>query len=413
MLNFEKFNRHWQDGFSYEFEKKRLFFDKILQFLPKRQIVAITGLRRTGKTVLLKQAINHLISEGIPRKNILYFSFDEQKAPLDGLLSEYRAASGVDIEKEKIFVFLDEVQKTGNWQEQVKTYYDNYSNLKFFVSGSSSLFINKKADESLAGRIYLLDLPIISFREFLDFSGKSGLAQKPQMHTEALRHQLSMYAKRSFIEIIGEDEESARFYMESILNKIVYEDIPSLFPVEYPEKLKALAAAIYSSPGMLINYGKIGTDLGLNPRTAEKYLNYLVKAKLVKKIYNYSRNFLTSEKKAKKAYITAPCFCFLAESPAFSKIAENIIALDARIGFFWRTPQKEEIDFILKTGSGPLPVESKYSAEIGKREYRAIEKFCRKYGARQAVIITKNDEKTTNSKETAVKLVPLWKWLLQ
>ena len=88
-------------------------------------------------------------------------------------------------------------------------------------------------------------------------------------------------------------------------------------------------------------------------------------------------------------------------------------AIDPEIRFFWRTPQKEEIDFILKTTSGPLPIESKYSSEIGRRETRALEKFCRKYGCREAVIITKNDEKTINLAETGVRLLPLWKWLLQ
>ncbi len=67
----------------------------------------------------------------------------------------------------------------------------------------------------------------------------------------------------------------------------------------------------------------------------------------------------------------------------------------------------------MKTDGGPLPIESKYSLDIGKRETRVLEKFCRKYGCREAIVITKNEEKTTGLAQAGVKLMPLWKWLLE
>ena len=99
MVNFEKFNRHWVSGFVYPFEKKRDYFDLLVSYLNKKQIVALTGLRRTGKTVLFKQVINHLINGGTARKNILYFSFDEQKPSIDELLKEYCVAASLELNK--------------------------------------------------------------------------------------------------------------------------------------------------------------------------------------------------------------------------------------------------------------------------------------------------------------------------
>ncbi len=409
MVNFEKFNRHWENGFLYPFEKKRAFFETLHSYLNKKQIVALTGIRRTGKTVLFKQIINHLIGRGIERKNIMYFSFDEQKPSIDELIKEYFQAVSLDIGKNKVYVFLDEIQKLGNWQEQVKTYYDNYENIKFFVSGSATLFIHKKSHESLAGRIFVLDLPVLSFREFLEFKGKKEMSDNPKLFPAQMQKEFSSYLKRNFIDIIDEDDESAREYLQGIINKVVFEDIPQLFPVENPEKLKALVVAIYSSPGMLINYENLGKDLALSSKTTEKYLFYLTQAKIVKKIYNYSKNFLTSEKKSKKAYITAPCMCFLNDEAEISKVVENTVGIAGNYNFFWRTPQKDEIDFISKKDTAIIPIEVKYSNILRPQDFNAIKKFSRKNKISASVIITKETEGANQT----TKMIPAWKWLLE
>ena len=369
MVHFEKFNRHWESDFSYPFEKKRAFFDRLASYVDKKQIIALTGIRRTGKTVLFKQLINQLINDGVIRKKIVYFSFDDERPSLDELIKEYTQIASIDLNKDKVFIFLDEVQKLDRWQEQIKTYYDNYENLKFFVSGSATLFIQKKAHESLAGRIYVLDLPVLSFKEFLEFKEKREWINHPKMFSNQIQKEFSSYLMRNFIEIIHEDDESAREYVKSIINKIAFEDIPQLFPVDNPEKLKALLTAIYSNPGMLINYENLGNDLGLSSKTTEKYLFYLTQAKIVKKVYNYSKNFLTSEKKSKKAYITAPCTGFLSDEANVSKIVENTICIAGNYDFFWRTPQKDEIDFISKTGSEITAIEVKYANTIKPNDF--------------------------------------------
>ncbi|MCX6804096.1 MAG: ATP-binding protein [Candidatus Diapherotrites archaeon] len=409
MVNFEKFNRHWENGFFYPYEKKRDYFEVLLGYLNKKQIIALTGLRRTGKTVLFKQVINYLIKEGIGRKNILYFSFDEQKPSFDELIKEYGQITSLELGKEEVFIFLDEVQKLANWQDQIKTYYDNYEKVKFFVSGSATLFIHKKAHESLSGRIFLLDLPILSFKEFLDFKGKKELANNPKMFPDQIQKEFSAYLKRNFIDIINEDDESAKEYLQGIINKIAFEDIPQLFPIENPEKLKALITAIYSNPGMLINYENLGKDLGLSSKTTEKYLFYLIQAKIVKKIYNYSKNFLTSEKKSKKVYITAPCMCFLNDEAELSKAIENLVCITGNFDFFWRTPQKDEIDFISKKHSLLIPVEVKYSNKINPQDLNAINKFSRKNKTATPIIITKETEQENKT----IKMIPVIKWLLE
>jgi uncharacterized protein len=411
-MNLEKFNRHWEEGFSYFFEEKRFFFNKLKKHLEYRQIIALTGLRRTGKTTLLKQIINLLIEQKNSRKNILYFSFDEEKPPIDELLKNYSEITSVNIGKDKLFVFLDEVQKLENWQDQIKTYYDNYENIKFFVSGSSSLFIKKKSDESLAGRIFVLDLPVLSFEEFLHFKKKQTLLKNPKMHANKLQFEFIEYLKKNFIETINTSEDYTKEYLKGIISKVVYEDIPQIFPVENPEKLYALLKAIYSSPGMIINYESIGKDLNMNSRTTEQYLSYLIKSKLVKKIYNYSSNFLTSEKKSKKVYVTAPSMCFLNDEFSLSKIVENIICVQGDYSFFWRTSQKEEIDFIAKINKKAFPIEVKYTTKDRNKEIKTLHKFMKKNKINKSIVITKDTEKRKTINNKKIEWIPARKWLL-
>jgi hypothetical protein len=413
MVNLTKQNPHWEEGYYYEFEKKRALFHVLLQYIEKRQIIAITGLRRTGKTVLMKQLINWLIREKhIKRQNILYFSFDEKKAKIDDVIQEYAALAGVDLKKEKVFVFFDEIQKLEGWQEQIKLYYDNFLNLKFIISGSQSLFIRKKSRESLAGRIFSFELPILSFREYLYFVDKHTLLKNTKMFEDEIKRLLITYMKRSFIEILNESDSVWKLYLESILDKVIYEDIPAIFPVENPEKLKALVQAVYSNPGMLIKYESLASDFNISSKTLQRYIYYLEQAKLIKKLYNFSKNFLTSEKKSKKIYITAPCFCFFNESYNISKIAENIVALGNNIKFFWRDSRKNEVDFVINLNGKPHPVEVKYKDKIKRNEIKPLILFMKKFNTETATVVTKGYEASEEIKEKKIQFLPLWKFLL-
>lgn len=392
-MKVHKHNPHWEEGFNYGYRKKREPFQKLQKHLSSKQIIAVTGLRRVGKTVLMKQMIDHLVKRNIKRENILFFSFDEEQPELDKLINEYSAILGQDLRKnkqEKYFIFLDEAQKLENWQNQVKFYYDNYENFKFFISGSASLFIEKKVDESLAGRIYTFEIPVLSFKEFLYFKNRLSLLKKPELLKEELEKEFRNYTGRNFIEVIELKEEEAKFYYESIINKIVYEDIPALYSVENPEMLKKVVYLILSNPGIMVNYESLSQELGLSSKTLEKYFFYLVKAKLVTKMYNFSRNFLTSERKLKKYYVTAPCFCFLNEDYEIGKIVENLIVLHYQAKFFWRTPQKDEVDIILRQRKSIAPIEVKYKQKIRESEKKPLLKFCYQFKLQEGLMLTKD-----------------------
>ena len=171
----ERFNEWWLTGKvrkELAKPKKRYVFPQMLMQAEKRQITLLTGLRRIGKTTLFYQLIDYLLNKVEPEK-IFYFSFDEEKYSLKDVLETYekRILKKNFEECGKLWIFLDEIQKAKDWFSTIKIFYDLYPNLKFFLSGSASLLLSKKAIEYLAGRFFEIQLKPLTFKEFLEMKG--------------------------------------------------------------------------------------------------------------------------------------------------------------------------------------------------------------------------------------------------
>jgi len=419
-MNLEQFNLHWKEKFFYDFPTERFIFKKLAKNFDNKQIISISGLRRTGKTILIKQLIDYLIKvKSVKRDHIFYFSFDESQPTIEELLTNFQKIKNLDISNTKIYVFFDEIQKLENWQNQLKVYYDQFD-IKFFVSGSSSLFISKLTTESLAGRNFDFYLPPLTFKEFLIFNGKEELTKKQNSFPGEIKKEFELFLKRQLIDLIDFNEENISDYIRNIIEKIIYVDIPKVFPVENKELLLRLANIIASNPGMIIEYESLSKELGINRVTLSNYLFYLEKAYLIKKIYNFSKNMMTSEKKSKKFYLSSTSFSpYLSPNADTSKLVENFVITESNAKFFWRTPQKDEVDVVLADYKKDkiLPIEVKYKNSIAKKDLRSLTKFCLKFKITNALILTKDLEeiriKTKDKKKIKIKFLPVWKWALQ
>jgi predicted AAA+ superfamily ATPase len=384
MVNILKYNLHWKEDFRYHYEIKRDLFHEIYPYVDARQIIGVIGLRRTGKTVLLKQFIDHLITAGARRDRILYFSFDDGAVFIEDLIAEFQARMGVEIaDAGRVYLFLDEIQKLAGWQNQVKYYYDTYPNLKFFVSGSSSLFLRRGVEESLAGRIFLFKLPVLSFAEFLRLKGEEDMVRKPEVFKESLKDQVLLYVRRQLPELVTADEPFIGMYMESIIDKIVYEDLPGIFPIEYVDALKRILGIVASHPGIITDYAALANDLGISRKTLSGYIYYLERGFLIQKCYNFSKNRLTSEKKMK-----------------------------SHARFFWRKGASE-VDCVLSEGDSIIPIESKYKDDIRKKEIKGLLKFLKEFSLDTGYVVTKDMATEEEIDGKRITFIPLWKWLLQ
>ena len=415
-MNLESYNFHWRKGYSYGFPLKRQYYGNLVKSLKNRRITILTGTRRTGKTTLMKQMIDNLIEDNTPRENIVYYSSDEDQPTIRDILSTYEIKIGKEIafSKDKYFFFLDEIQKLKDWQNKLKYFYDHYKNLKFIISGSASLFIKKGVRESLAGRIKEFSLGPLTFKEYLIFEEKKEYINKSELFSETLEKEFEKYLLRQYIEIINENETEIKDYVKSILEKVIYIDIPQLVNIENPNILMKIVRIISSNPGMLLDYIKLAETMGnespISRIRASNYVHYLEDAYIINLGYNYSKSGYVSERKLKKAYLSNPSLSLISDTTInLGKLAEQTFFIMLKSKFFWRNPQQHEVDIIIENNEKPLPIEIKYKNTIANSELRSIRIFMKHFNVSEGIIITKKTEEVINTQEGIIKMIPAWK----
>ena len=390
-LNLAKYNRHWKKGFFYPYPKKRNIFDRIKKSLNKRQILQIVGLRRVGKSTLIFQLINYLKNKAINPYHLLYFTFDEKQPSIEDILDTFTQQTGVDYKSETIVVFLDEVQKLNNFQNQIKVYYDLYPNIKFIISGSTSLFIKKKSQESLAGRILSFFVSPLSFSEYLKFIDKQELIEKPAVYFRELENEFKKFLYSQFIEAIGlRSLDEKKEYFRSITKKIIFEDLPFVFNFDNPNILHQIVQYIAQYPGAIINNLHLAQELKISNKTVALYLSYLEESFLIKKLYNFSKNRVTSERKLKKYYLASPSLSisfvdFLDES----KLFENYVISVNDFKYFFRDSFGHEVDFINVENNQLQAIEVKFKDNILPKDLKNLFIFNKRYSVEENILYCK------------------------
>lgn len=424
MLTLEDFNLHWRQNYFYSFPRERNLCVTLKERVKADTgfILILYGQRRTGKTTIAKQLMNDLIRSGVKRRHILYFSFDKTGGMVSEVLKQYEQMFGGDFYAEKKYVFFDEIQKARDWNPEIKYYYDHFNNLQIFLTGSSSLFIKEGEMESLAGRTLEYKLDPLGFDEYLRFNGSEDMLGNIPFFREQLSLEYLNYLKKPYINLLGlTDEESSRI-LQTLLDKIIFQDIPGRFSVDEPELLKRLMRIVCSKPGFIIEYNSLAQELGRNRGTISNYFYYLEQAFLIKKLYNYSSNLLTSEKKLKKVYPAASAFFLYSGQwpPEMSYVFENSIVLEARSDFFYRDNYKNEVDIIVPldapaAGKQPrlVPVEVKFSDAVKLKDLSPIQLFMKRNKVKNSIIITKNTEKEVVSNELRIHFIPGWRFALE
>lgn len=401
----ERSNKWWKGAFELDY-KQREAYPEIQRFIPKRQIIALVGLRRTGKSTIMFKIIKDEL-ESMEREHIAYFSFDEFKSiRLRDVIKCYERIMKKDTAKGKFLFLFDEIQKIENWEEQLKRLYDENANIKFIISGSESLFIRKKSKESLAGRMYEFHIRTLSFNEYLKFKGKN-FANIRLYKEEILREFHSFLACNGFPETIDENQDvSGKYVKENVIDRIIYKDIPQIVPVSDPAILDHALKIILNDPGQIINMNELAKELGIARQTASLYINYLEKSYLIRKLYNYSKNARKTQRRSKKYYPTIISSDIIDNKEMFGKVFETALVNQLNAEFFWRSTAKNEVDIIQLE---PLMAIEIKSGNIREKDLVPLQRFKKKFKPEKAIIISYDTEMEIGN----IKIIPFYSYLLE
>ena len=411
----EQFNDWWTSGkvrANLLKPYKRPLFHEIQKYMDDRQIILVYGLRRVGKTTLFYQLIQHLIDKGANPGNILYFSFDVTKAEIEDVLRTYeqeKLRRNFDATK-RIFIFFDEIHKTENWQNELKIFYDLYPNIKFFICGSASINIQKRATESLAGRMYDFKLNPLSFKEFLKLKDIEVRFEEWQIYERRVLPLFHDYLlKGGFPEIVEEEsEEKIRNYLRNnVIERIIFVDLPSEFGIKDMDLLKTLVELVARNPGLRINYDALSRDLKRSKPTIINYISYLEYALILKLVRNLRPGFMATSRKMRKAYPNNVAFSHIfAFENSFGKVIETAVLQELDAEYYFRD-NATEIDFILKNGK-IVPIEVKYGKVELKQFLRALDKIELDYG----FVITRDIYKEEEINGKRIFMIPAWAFVL-
>lgn len=415
-MDLEGFNPWWKTGkVSTEFTgRKRKIYDEVARYIDKRQIVLFTGLRRVGKTTLMYQIIEGLLKKDVKPYNIMYFSFDEMRYDLEEIIKQYEAdVLREDVSKNKTYIFLDEIQKLEGWPSKVKLLYDANPKLKIFLTGSAQITMWQGTRESLAGRFFDFMIKPLDFEEYLDFKGAGIDREREKIFEKDLKRHMAVFLKTGgFIEALDMEEPVLRKYLkESLLERVIFVDIPQTFKLDLPDLLMKLLAVTASRPGFYLDYKNLSNDLKVDQRTIANYISYLEYALFLQKLYNYSKNLLTSEKKVKRLYPSNTAFTLAlnpqAELPA---VLEQFFINSLEARFFLKTPQKEEIDIIHAHDKVVLPVEIKIREKIHRDDVKTLFKFLERNKLNRALLVTLDTETKFERENLLIDAIPYWKY---
>src|SRR3989344_8519668 len=225
-------NPQWVSGEIGAIGFPRDIFAEFNQDLTKRKLIlTLSGPRRSGKTFLMKQSMRWLSkNKHVPLKNICYFQFS-------GSLNEKNIISSVLDWLNKRFavlgrkyIFLDEIPYVDYWQDQIKFAYDLSEDIKFIVSGSTSLFYRQKSKESLAGRILKYKLGALNFHEYLRFRNiedpspeRAKFVSNKTVYKTEFKKYLSV---GQYPEIVTNPELDPQKYILDLSDQIINFDIP-------------------------------------------------------------------------------------------------------------------------------------------------------------------------------------------
>ena len=323
----------------------------------KKPIKVITGIRRSGKSFILKRLYQKLSNE-IPRENILFINFENDR--LSGSLTLEALRNMYDIFKIKsdpahrLYLFLDEIQNIPAWEKFVRTVYDS-EDVDIYITGSNSQLLSSEFSTVIGGRVLEYRLQPFNFKEFLDFHGYKQLDPFSLNEKKAEISQLfeTYLDFGGFCETFMLSDKQKAIYRQSLLEKIVLKDIINRYRIQKPDVIQKLFLYIAKNPGTVVSASRLSTAIGIDDKTVSLFLSYLSSVFLLERIDKYQWKTKNIFQTQKKYYLSDNLFTHLCRE---SRKLENLIYnhLIETYGessvFFLRNEKGYEVDFIVISG---------------------------------------------------------------
>ena len=264
-----KFNPWWEG----EYNSHKILRDKynrdLTESLDTPDIMIITGLRRVGKTSIIKYFIENLLKK-IPASRIFYISLDAyglEKYSIHEIVESFRKTHSIRL-ADKIYLFLDEVTAKPDFQRELKDFYDN-ENTKIYAAGSSASVLREKK-AYLTGRTRVVEILPLDFEEYLKFRNVKIKKSEEYLIEGYFEQYMDMGGIPEYV--MRQDP----VYLEGLIDDIIYKDIIGYYGIRERHCIRDMFLLLMERSGKQVTLNKMGKILGVSFDTARRYFGYFI-----------------------------------------------------------------------------------------------------------------------------------------
>lgn len=347
-------NPHWNGKRSSSIRREKLA--QLIEYLPLKQIITISGIRRCGKSTLARQAIDYLVESGVNPYNILFMNLEqpyflEYKHDANYLNTVYDEYLKLANPQGKIYVIFDEIQFFENWQVFIKSKYES-SDIKFIITGSNSSLLSNDLNTLLSGRTLSIHLETFSFKEFLDYKQIAYANEIERISNRiAIERAKEEYLTwGGFYEVFDEPKEHIKKeLLISYAKNIIYQDIVPRYGIRNSSELERLFFYLLSTATGILNYSKLAEIFDISDKSIKEYIGYFEEVFLLKRMDKYHTKPKEKIRSSKKIYVNDNGFLQIAPKHSKNlgtalenKVYNLLYAHDNSISYM---REKYEIDF--------------------------------------------------------------------
>ena len=434
---------------THKLKKRDLYLNKIIAFQDTEPVKVVTGIRRCGKSSLLKLMVLHLKESGITDEQILEMNFESHAFKNMNSDSFYEYVKQHIVPNKRMYLFFDEVQRVPNWEDAVNSFRVDF-NCDIYVTGSNAYMLPSEYATYLSGRCVEIKMLPLSFSEFLTFHGfevreiKSSLGgiRKQAFDKNDERYELRdvfdaymRFGGMPGIADIGLDQEKALMLLEGIYSTVIMRDIlerenrKGQSRITDPVLLKKIIMFLADNIGSNISVSSIGNTLmneGLldngkrkgtpSVHTVQSYINALLESYFFYEIKRFDikgKEFLRTLGKYYIVDIGLRNYLLGFRNRDSGHALENIVyfellrrGYDVSIGKI----DNSEVDFIATKADNKIYVqvtESMTSEDVRKRELSPLQKISDNY---EKIILSLNPG--MDSSYNGIKSINLIDWLI-
>ena len=361
---------------------RKLYMDKILPFIDKPVIKVLTGVRRSGKSTILRMLREELMHQGIEEKQILFYRLDsleyediKTSKELYKELKDHLCVGG------KSYLFLDEVQEIESWEKVVNSIMMDFD-VDIYVTGSNSRMMSSEISTYLTGRYVAFQIYPLRFSEYLLF--RESYAEIADVKTEFAR--FLRFGGFPAIHLVDYTQDEAYTIIRDIYNSTIFTDIVKRNEIRRVDQLERIVKYTFDNVGQTFSANTLSKYIKSQGRkmdieTVYSYLEKLEKAYILHRCSRYDIKGKEYLKTQEKFYLADPGLrhAVLGYDPnSISALMENIIYLELRArGYDVGVGKLDaaEVDFVASKPEGKIYIQVTYeinSKETRQREYERL-----------------------------------------